>query len=338
MAAAQEVSAAAGGSGSEPASAAAASVCVDTSAAANTTDANGTHSSRAGPDVAAALAALQEAVGSAAADHKLVGAADALTAACTASGAALAPSTATAALEAVALAASIAVAPVFRGALILERGRLLEQLGRPQAAQAAVEAAVALLRRQPLPAGGAQLPADAHVQGLQRWVAARLLRAARVLHGLGQEAAVHELLEPLPAAAAVLSDPATYVSALGQLSNLTGGRAGGRAAVGWRLLRCSFVVPSQSAAAAAPLARAQPPETLPTRLPSARPSALPADDQVAELQLCAGMLDGRQPPPAEQQQEEAQARPAPCPWLRGFNRTRAFPLYYALHRGLHARK
>jgi hypothetical protein len=169
-----------------------------------------------------AVAALQAAVRSGAADHDLVKAAEAVTAACAASAAPLTAASGGAALEALALAASVAGAPVFRGALILERGRLLGRLSRPGSAVAAVDAALPLLRRQPLPAAGQPASRNPTVVGVQRWVVGRMLRAARLLHGLGQEQAAQEVLAPLPAAAAALLDPSAYASAMGQLSSLTG--------------------------------------------------------------------------------------------------------------------
>ncbi len=186
-----------------------------------------------------------------------------------------------AALEALALAASVAGAPVFRGALILERGRMLEQLGLRDAAAAAAEAALALLRRQALPGGGVPAAGSPGVRALQRWVLGRLLRAARLLHGLGREAAAAEVLEPLPAAAAALGDAATYVAAVGQLGS-------------------------------------------------------PSDHLLLELQRCSTTLEAGA---ADDAAAAVDGSGAPdCPWLRGFNASRAFPLFYALHRGLHARR
>ena len=85
-----------------------------------------------------------------------------------------------------------------------------------------------------------------------------------------------------------------------------------------------------------------------------------ADAQLELLQSCTAAAEGRRPaaaaaavaaaPATEQAGVEADAAavvgaaaaaaaeaPA-CPWMLGFNRSNSSPLYYSLHRGLHARK
>jgi hypothetical protein len=180
--------------------------------------------------------------------------------------------------------------------LILERGRLLEQLGRGDAAAAAAQASLPLLLRQALPGAGTAPAAAPHARALQRWVLGRLLRAARLLHALGREAAAAEVLEPLPAAAAALSDAATYVAAVGQLGSPSDELLE-------ELQRCSAVLEAGAAGTAG--------------------AAGAEDDEAAAAAAAAGDGGGDA---------------SPCPWLRGFPPSRAFPLFYALHRGLHARR
>ena len=69
-----------------------------------------------------------------------------------------------------------------------------------------------------------------------------------------------------------------------------------------------------------PLPSWPPPRPLP---PPPPPSA---DEQLAELEACVALLEGKGP--AE-----------PCPWLEGETKAqRYYGIYYSLHRALHARK
>ena len=47
-------------------------------------------------------------------------------------------------------------------------------------------------------------------------------QSARLLHELGQEERVHQILAPLPGIAAALREPGSYISSIGQLNKLTG--------------------------------------------------------------------------------------------------------------------
>jgi hypothetical protein len=184
-------------------------------------------------NVSTALAELQAAVRAPSTDDtKLVKAAEALNHAFRNRSTALPPGAADAGLEALAVAAAVADAAPYRGALLLERGVLLEHLARAGAALAALEAAVALLQRQALPtaepppppdsAGADQRRQQRHTADLQVWVIAKLLQAARNLEELGQEEAAAAVMAPLYPAALALQQPQTYTSVIGHLNSLTG--------------------------------------------------------------------------------------------------------------------
>ena len=103
------------------------------------------------PDLPDALTAVHDKVRSRAADDQLVSVAEILFKSYRNTSDVLAPTAATPALEALALAAAAAEGAPYRGAILLERGKLLEVVVRPEAAQAALELAVALLQKQALP-------------------------------------------------------------------------------------------------------------------------------------------------------------------------------------------
>lgn len=187
------------------------------------------------PDVPAELAKLQAAVRARAPDSELMGATERLTAEWSRANDSLPlahPALSAAALEALAVAGGLAEAAAYRGGLLVERGVLLQQLVRPEAALDALSAGAALLQHQ-LPHGTAAVataaaagpPAGASqaaALGMQRWAMQKLLKAIRVLQQLGQEELVAALLAPLPAAAQALPDAHIWVSAVGLLRNLTG--------------------------------------------------------------------------------------------------------------------
>lgn len=143
------------------------------------------------PDLPTALAAAHAAVVRAAPDNELVDAAETLVKAYQNSSDALDLGAASKALEALALVAAATEGSPYRGAVLLERGNLLEVLVRPEAAQAALELGARLLQAQALPAveraggpGGegywaaqaAVKAQDVYTTSMQRWVIGRLLR------------------------------------------------------------------------------------------------------------------------------------------------------------------
>ena len=69
-----------------------------------------------------------------------------------------------------------------------------------------------------------------------------------------------------------------------------------------------------------------PPALLAASPPPPPPPPPSADEQLAELEACVALLEGKGP--AE-----------PCPWLEGETKAqRYYGIYYSLHRALHARK
>lgn len=143
------------------------------------------------PDLPTALAAAHAAVARAAPDNELVEAGEALVTAYQNGSDVLDLGAATQALEALALVEAATEGDAYRGAVLLERGNLLETLVRPEASQAALELAARLLQKQGLPevqraggpGGAGYEPAravvsaqDAYTTAMQRWVIGRLLR------------------------------------------------------------------------------------------------------------------------------------------------------------------
>ncbi len=148
------------------------------------------------PDLPAALAAAHAGVARAAPDNELVDLAETLVKAYQNSSDVLDLGTATQALEALSLLAAATEGDPYRGAVLLERGTLLEAIVRPEASQAALELGARLLQKQALPnveltagPGGSGYAAraavksqDAYTTSMQRWVIGRLLQVRAGRH------------------------------------------------------------------------------------------------------------------------------------------------------------
>ncbi|PSC67312.1 TPR domain [Micractinium conductrix] len=301
------------------------------------------------PDLPDALTAVHDKVRSRAADDQLVSVAEILFKSYRNTSDVLAPTAATPALEALALAAAAAEGAPYRGAILLERGKLLEVVVRPEAAQAALELAVALLQKQALPlvqgvdyaaAAEAISRQDDYTTSMQRWVMARLLESARLLHELGQEERVHQILAPLPGIAAALREPGSYISSIGQLNKLTDEQLEEVLSCTARLEKYPDPKPRRNATAAGAAAAAATGAGAgaAANATDAAEAAGAAAGAAAAADAAEAAAEAAAAGQGEEEEEEEEEPGAPCSWLKGVRQQRGSPLYYTLHRALHSRK
>ena len=237
--------------------------------------------------------------------------------------------------------AAAAAAPlrVPRGQLLVERSKLLNAMGRTEAALAATEEAVEVFGAE-LAAWAAGPEAGTPVNGTgseARHQAAAalgsLLDVAALWRQLGREERANGVLAEAARVAPLIPSTPNYLRAMAQLSQLTGGRGSWwwwpMACVYFRVCVCVAEVERHCGRCPRP-APAHPPGPSTSR---------PADEQLESALSCMAAVE-RQTGPAA----------AGCSWMKlkeaADNETAAgnetvadlHRLYYAAHRGLHSRK